>query len=182
MRSFTMTSCCNMVDLSSLRSTMSSTMADLTATSTPVALDTSLATPCSRWMYTPRSLRSLSIKGDFRGSLLTGQSIITSKLFLLLLLYHREQQVRLVLEHETALSEKRGCLCNLLCLGVALSRLVPVWACLCCFAQSYWRRWRSGPVSHHHTETRKSTTTKKHTQYRSQQTLLTPRYFDWYWH
>lgn len=56
-RSFTMINFCSSEASSSLRSTMISTTADLTATSTPVALATSLVTPCSRWMSTARSLR-----------------------------------------------------------------------------------------------------------------------------
>lgn len=88
-RSSMMMSCCSMAALSSLRSTMTTTMAGLTATSTPVALDMSSATPCSRWMSTPRSLRfSINQRLLRETPLLTGPRIITSKWFLLLFLYH----------------------------------------------------------------------------------------------
>lgn len=63
----------------------------------------------------------------------------------------------MVLWHETAWSKKEY-FCNLSCLGVAVSRLVPVWACLCCFAQSHRGGWWSGYVSHHHTQKSKLTT------------------------
>lgn len=136
-----MTSCCSTVALSFLRSTMNATTADLTATSTPVALAMCSATLCSRWMSTPRSLRFAVNQRKLE------------RHYGYLVRVPDQSCFRLGADFITwNSSEYGGCLCNLPCLGVALSRLVPVWACLCCFAQSDWgRRW-SGFVSHHHTQ------------------------------